>query len=194
MASKAELREAVERWQKHCETVQQATVINTAETAKEKMARVKRVRSDYAAFVDYYFPHYTTNPQTGKQTPCAPFHIKAANKVLKERNLKAAFKWHRGAAKSTHLDIFIPLWLKCQETRQLNVMVLVGKSEDNANTLLADIQAELQFNQRYIHDFGQQYNNGFMGGGRICDKGRNGIFRTWTRAVAAWPALQKPPT
>ena len=122
MASKAELREAVERWQKHCETVQQATVVNTAETEREKLARIRRVRSDYAAFVDYYFPHYTVNPETGKQTPCAPFHIKAANKVLKERNLKAAFKWHRGAAKSTHLDIFIPMWLKCQETPQINVM------------------------------------------------------------------------
>lgn len=176
MASKAELREAVERWQKHCETVQQATVVNTAETAREKIARIRRVRSDYAAFVDYYFPHYTVNPETGKQTPCAPFHIKAANKVLKERNLKAAFKWHRGAAKSTHLDIFIPLWLKCQETRQINVMVLVGKSEDNANTLLADIQAELQFNQRYIHDFGQQYNNGSWEEGEFVTKDGTAFF------------------
>lgn len=170
MASKAELREAVERWQKHCETVQQATQVNTAETAREKAARIRRVRSDYAAFVDWYFPHYTLNPETGKRTPCAPFHIRAANKVLKERNLKAAFKWHRGAAKSTHLDIFIPLWLKCQETRQLNVMVLVGKSEDNANTLLSDIQAELQFNQRYIHDFGQQYNSGSWEEGEFVTK------------------------
>ena len=169
MASKAELKEAVERWQKHCETVQQATVVNTAETARERLARIKRVRADYAAFVEYYFPHYTVN-ETGKQTPCAPFHIKAANKVLNERNLKAAFKWHRGAAKSTHLDIFIPLWLKCQEIRQINVMVLVGKSEENACTLLADIQAELQYNQRYIHDFGQQYNNGSWEEGEFVTK------------------------
>lgn len=158
--NKAILNEALNEWKKHCETVQNATPINVAETQKDKLARIKRVRADYAAFVAYYFPHYTINPETGKTTPCADFHIKAANKVKKERNLKAVFKWHRGAAKSTHLDIFIPLWLKCQEVKQLNVMVLVGKSEDNANTLLADVQAELQFNQRYIHDFGKQYNNG----------------------------------
>lgn len=176
MTSKANLREAIERWQKHCETVQQATVVNTAETARERQERIRRVRADYAAFVDYYFPHYTVNPETGKRTPCAPFHIKAANKVLKERNLKAAFKWHRGAAKSTHLDIFIPLWLKCQQTRQINVMVLVGKSEDNANTLLADIQAELQFNQRYIHDFGQQYNNGSWEVGEFVTKDGTAFF------------------
>jgi predicted phage terminase large subunit-like protein len=176
MASKAELKESIERWKRHSETVQQATVVNTAETAKEQLARIRRVRTDYAAFVDYYFPHYTTNPETGKQTPCAPFHIRAANKVLKERNLKAVFKWHRGAAKSTHLDIFIPLWLKCQETRQINVMVLVGKSEDNANTLLGDIQAELQFNQRYIHDFGEQYNNGSWEEGQFVTKDGTAFF------------------
>ena len=39
-------------------------------------------------------------------------------------------------------------------------MVIVGKSEDNAKTLLGDIQAELQYNQRYIADFGEQYNAG----------------------------------
>lgn len=176
MATKANINETLERWKKHCETVQNSTTINVAETEKEKLARIKKVRGDYAAFVDYYFPHYTINPETGKTTPCADFHIKAANKVKKERNLKAVFRWHRGAAKSTHLDIFIPLWLKCQEVKQLNVMVLVGKSEDNANTLLADIQAELQFNQRYIHDFGQQYNNGSWEDGEFVTKDGTAFF------------------
>lgn len=176
MATKANINEALEQWKKHCETVQNSTTINVAESEKDKLARIKKVRGDYAAFVAYYFPHYTVNPETGKTTPCADFHIKAANKVKKERNLKAVFKWHRGAAKSTHLDIFIPLWLKCQEVKQLNVMVLVGKSEDNANTLLADIQAELQFNQRYIHDFGQQYNNGSWEDGEFVTKDGTAFF------------------
>lgn len=176
MATKANINEALEQWKKHCETVQNSTTINVAESKKDKLARIKKVRGDYAAFVAYYFPHYTVNPETGKTTPCADFHIKAANKVKKERNLKAVFKWHRGAAKSTHLDIFIPLWLKCQEVKQLNVMVLVGKSEDNANTLLADIQAELQFNQRYIHDFGQQYNNGSWEDGEFVTKDGTAFF------------------
>ena len=55
-------------------------------------------------------------------------------------------------------------------------MVLVGKSEDNANTLLADIQAELQFNQRYIHDFGQQYNNGSWEDGEFVTKDGTAFF------------------
>lgn len=176
MTSKAALNEAIERWKKHCETVQNSTTVNFSESPKEKLARIKKVRSDYAAFVDYYFPHWTINPETGKATPCADFHIKAANKVKKERNLKAVFEWHRGAAKSTHLDIFIPMWLKCQEVKQINVMVLVGKSEDNADVLLSDIQAEFQFNQRYIHDFGEQYNNGSWETGEFVTKDGTAFF------------------
>lgn len=174
-ATKTTQKEAQLRWRQHCEVVQSATsVVHESEQSKER--RIRLVRKDYAAFVDYYFPHYTVNPQTGKKTDCAPFHIKAANQVLREKNLRAVYKWHRGAAKSTHLDVFIPLWLKCQEKREINVMVLVGKSEDNANTLLSDIQAELQYNQRYIRDFGEQYNSGSWEEGKFVTKDGTAFF------------------
>ncbi|MBD5230325.1 MAG: hypothetical protein HDS69_09900 [Bacteroidales bacterium] len=158
--AKAELKKAIEEWKQHCETVQSATSVIITETPAQRLARIARLRSDYAAFVDYYFPHWTINPETGKSTPCAKFHIDAANKIKANRNLKAGFVWHRGAAKSTNMDVFVPMWLMCQERREINVMVIVGKSEDNAKTLLGDIQAELQYNQRYIADFGEQYNAG----------------------------------
>ena len=77
--NKTTLNDTLKQWKKHCETVQNSTTINVAESEKDKLARIKKVRSDYAAFVDYYFPHYTVNPETGKTTPCADFHIKAAN-------------------------------------------------------------------------------------------------------------------
>lgn len=169
-------KEALELWKQHCADVQTATTIGRGETNAQRDQRIKRVRADYGAFVDYYFPHYTMNPQTGAQTPCAPFHIKAAKEVKANKNLRAVYKWHRGAAKSTHLDIFIPLWLKCQEQREINLMVLVGKSEDNANTLLADIQAELQYNQRYINDFGEQYNSGSWEEGQFVTKDGTAFF------------------
>lgn len=176
MATAAERREAIERWKKHCESVQSATIVNTAETKREQLARIKRVREDYAAFVNHYFPHYTTDEYTGKVTQSAPFHLAAAKMVKSHRNFKAVFKWARGHAKSTHLDIFIPLWLKCQERREINVMVLVGKSEDNACTLLADLQAELQYNQRYIHDFGEQHNSGSWEEGEFVTKDGTAFF------------------
>jgi len=158
--NKAELKKAIERWKAHVDEVHSATAYNLNETPVQRLRRIARLRSDYAAFVDYYFPHWTTNPDTGKATPCAPFHIDAANKIRRDRNFKGAFMWHRGAAKSTNMDVFVPMWLMCQEHRDINVVVIVGKSEINAITLLGDIQAELQYNQRYIHDFGEQYNAG----------------------------------
>jgi hypothetical protein len=147
------ITDALKQWQLHNDEVQSKTIVDRSETKATQLARIKRARKDYAYFVEYYFPHFA-------KTKCGEFQIDAANYLLKNQNTKAVFKWARAHAKSTHMDVFIPMWLKCQEVRQINVMVLVGKSNDNANTLLADIQSELQFNQRYINDFGDQFQFG----------------------------------
>ena len=39
-------------------------------------------------------------------------------------------------------------------------MIIASASGDKANGLLSDIQAQFESNQRYIHDFGEQYNFG----------------------------------
>ncbi len=119
------------------------------------------MQKDYAAFCEYYFPHFLTlrDKTTGeviRTVHNAPFHNSAALKVKNTPNLKAVFKWPRGHAKSTHFDIFLPLWLMFQPKRLINVMVVVGKSEESAIGLLSDIQAELEFNQRIVADFGEQ--------------------------------------
>jgi hypothetical protein len=155
-----ELKQAIARWKQHNEDVARFTTIDGTEDKASQLKRIETLRNDYARFVEYYFPHFCTDRTTGKITPSAPFHIQAAQTILKERNLRGVFQWARGHAKSTHMNVFIPLWLKCQKERQINVMVLVGKSEDNAQTLLSDVQSELQFNKRYINDFGKQYNAG----------------------------------
>ncbi len=157
--TQAELKEAKERWAKHTQQVQSFTFVKE-ESASDKLKRIARLRRDYAAFVEYYFPHWTTDKVTGKNIPSAKFHVQAASHIRNNKHGISVFKWARGHAKSTHIDVFIPLWLKCQEKRDINVVVLVGKSEENAITLLGDIQAELQYNQRYISDFGSQYNAG----------------------------------
>ena len=153
-------KEAYARWKQLCATIQSMSTINTTESQAVQLKRVERARKDYAFFVQYYFPHYCTDKISGTLIPSAPFHIKAAKLIMANPTLKAVFQWARGHAKSTHMDVFIPLWLKCQKQRQINTLVLVGKSQDNANRLLGDLQAELQYNKRYIYDFGPQYNAG----------------------------------
>lgn len=128
------------------------------ETHEQKQKRIARLLADYNAFVRYYFPHYA-------QSACGEFHVIAANKVKKEKNLKGVFEWARGHAKSTHFNIIIPLWLKAQ--KDMRVMVLVGKNEKNAVTLLSDLQAELENNRKYINDFGEQMRFGSWEEGRF---------------------------
>ena len=159
----AEKKQALELWQEHCRQIQSLTSDSQLrhETQTQKEQRVRRLQKDYAAFCEYYFPHFLTlrdkvTGETVRVVHNAPFHNQAAQKVKNTPNLKAVFKWPRGHAKSTHFDIFMPLWLMFQPKRLINFMVVVGKSEDSAVRLLGDIQAELQFNKRIISDFGEQ--------------------------------------
>lgn len=163
MPTQTEIKQALELWKERCKTVQQMT--DTAdlkpETPAQRDKRINKLRKSYHLFCEYYFPHFLqlrdkTTGKIIKTVHNAPFHNEAARKVITTPNLKAVFKWPRGHAKSTHFDIFMPLWLMFQKQRLINVMVVVGKSEESARTLLADIQAELEFNQRIIADFGQQ--------------------------------------
>lgn len=163
MATASEKKQAFELWKEHCKRVQSIT--NTALLANETPAvrdkRIARLQNNYAAFCEYYFPHFLTlrDKTTGEVIRTihnAPFHNEAARKIKSTPDLKAVFKWPRGHAKSTHMDIFIPLWLMFQPKRLINFMVVVGKSEDSATRLLGDIQAELEYNQRLIADFGKQ--------------------------------------
>ena len=155
-------KEALERWKAHNEYVQSITsaAVSFSETKAEQLLRKARVRKDYNAFVQTYFPHYCTDKATGQPIPCASFHIKAARFILDHPQLMAIFMWPRGHAKSTHMGVFIPMWLMIQERPTMHSLVLAGKSEDSAIRLLSDLQSELQYNQLYEHDFGQQYKAG----------------------------------
>lgn len=84
--------------------------------------------------------------------------------------------WARGHAKSTHSNILIPLWLKIQKDKSFRVMVLVGKSQDNAVTLISDLQAELEHNQRYINDYGPQLKYGNWEEGRFVTKDERAFY------------------
>lgn len=160
----ADAKRSLDLWREHCARVQSLTEVSVsvaAESPSDRDRRIRRLLSNYAAFCEYYFPHYLAlrdkvSGNVIRVIHNAPFHNEAARLVRRTPDLKAVFKWPRGHAKSTHFDIFIPLWLLFQPQRLINFMVVVGKSQDSANRLLADIQAELGFNRRLIADFGEQ--------------------------------------
>lgn len=146
-------KDAIKRWKEQCRYVESMTENSRPETLVERMNNILKSQNNYDYFCERYFPHYC-KCKNGK------FQTQAARYVKSHINMKAVFMWPRGHAKSTHFTIMIPLWLKFQREKELHVMVLVGKSEDSAITLLGDLQAELQFNKRIERDFGRQHNAG----------------------------------
>ena len=163
MPTQAEFKQIYAKWQELGKQI--AAITDTSvmrrETKAEKERRIRRLQQNYAAFCEYYFPHFLqlrdkTTGEVIRTIHNAPFHNAAARKVRETPNLKAVFMWPRGHAKSTHMDVFLPLWLMFQPKRLINFMVIVGKSEDAAIRLLGDIQAELEYNDRLRQDFGEQ--------------------------------------
>ncbi len=150
--SRAISRELQERWQDRIRWIQSAE-FDLHEDEEEKDRRIKRGRKDYSFFVKHYFPHIAA-----KET--AQFHKDTAEVIKREKNIRALLEWARGHAKSTHVSLIIPLWLLFQETPDLHFMVLVSKSQDAAIRLLSDLQAELQYNEILIRDFGVQVKEG----------------------------------
>lgn len=123
------------------------------ESSEAQNERIRRAKKDYAFFCETYFSHLA-------KKKCGYFHIDAANYIKKHSNARAVFEWARGHAKSTHLSLITPLWLRIQDERSPLVMILVSKSQDAAIRLLSDLQAELQFNELLKKDFGDPVKEG----------------------------------
>lgn len=142
-----ELKDKRLQWQEHCRKIQEANPVDPREALAIKMARITRAKADYAYFVETYFTHYASSA-------CAYFQKRLARRVKADPNIFAIAEWAREHAKSVHADVLIPLWLKIND--ELTGMILVGKNEDDASSLLSDLQAELQYNPLFINDYGTQ--------------------------------------
>ncbi len=144
--------EAIRSWNYHAASITNATTRTAIhETKRDKSKRIDRLKKNYSQFSQYYFPHYA---EAGN----ADFHNEAGETIKNDANIFAVLEWPRGHAKSVHADVIVPLYLKVNNL--LSGMVLVGKSESDACSLLGDIQAELQFNEIFKADFGEQMRQG----------------------------------
>lgn len=145
--------DAYKEWRRQHEATQSGEIFKKKEDPSVQIKRIERARKDYNFFVKTYFPNIA-------RCECGKFQIDAANYILNNPNTRAVFEWARGHAKSTHFGVLVPLWLKIQKDKQFHTLVLVSKSEDSADRLLADLQAELEFNELYAKDFGKQMKDG----------------------------------
>lgn len=148
-------------WLEFCQQVQSKTAVSFSETEAEQKARIKKGLKDYNYFVKKYFPNYA-------DSDCADWQIEFANKCLADPNFFGIAEWPREHAKSVHLTIIIPMWLIAHGV--LTGMILMGKNNDDACNLLSDVQAQLQYNELFAHDFGEQYNFGSWEKGEFTTK------------------------
>jgi len=161
---------ALERFRATRELIATYTDVTFNESELQKRHRIDRLREDYREFTSYYFPHYCRHSETGKPIDSAWFHIKAANLVKNNAAARFVAMWARAHAKSTHFNIMIPLWIMIQNLNKPLIMILVGKSYDNAKTLLSDIQAEFMENRLLQNDFGKLNSLGNWEDGRFFTK------------------------
>ena len=99
MATAAEKKKAYEEWKERCRQVQAITDTSLlkSETPVERDMRIKRLLNNYAAFCEYYFPHFLqlrdkTTGEVIRTIHNAPFHNEAARKVRNTPDLKAVLR------------------------------------------------------------------------------------------------------
>lgn len=152
----------IELYQKKLEIIRNVVHINPNESLQEQKEAIERAKKDVQYCVERYFPHYATSKS-------ASFQIQFANKVKKDKTIKAFAQWGRGLAKSVWCDVILPFWLWIND--EAHYMVLVGQEKDKASQLLDDLKAEFEANPQIIKDFGEQKLDGNWETGKWQTKG-----------------------
>jgi len=140
-------RKKADAYLKKLDVARTANTVNPFEDKAEQAARIARAKADVAYMVKTYLPHYAT-------AESADFQIEFAEMVAANPLFKGFAEWGRGLAKSCWCNIIILLWLWI---RGEDIFVgLKSDSEERADELLSDVQAELEGNPLIIYDFGEQ--------------------------------------
>ncbi len=141
------LEKLIKKYNEDCKQIVIATSIDINESLSNKVIRRRALEKNYIKWFAYYFPQYA-------KYPSAPFHRKLANLIVKNKKIRLLAEMFRSAAKSTHVNMGIPLYLFLV-LNELNFMLLIGETEPKAKRLLSGIQAQLAFNNRIINDYGE---------------------------------------
>ncbi|MCX6232629.1 MAG: hypothetical protein NTZ33_13920 [Bacteroidetes bacterium] len=143
-------------YEKHCQYIANVANCEIHESVEDKDKRVKELEKSYKKWFEYYFPQYA-------KVTCAWFHIAFAKLIIKYRIIFILLEWYRSAAKSVHADMGVPMYLMV--LGELKFMLLLGETDIKAKKLLSGIQAQLQYNKRFINDYGAKYSHGDWGNG-----------------------------
>lgn len=142
-------------WQTHVDNVKNSTPTDLNESRAEQRARMKQLEADTEAWFSYYFPKYAF-------VAAAEFHTDATKRIVQNAEWYEVRMWSRELAKSTRTMMEV-MYLTlvghaCEANKRLRkkYVLLISNSLDNATRLLMPYRANLEYNQRIIHDYGPQ--------------------------------------
>ncbi|MEM9338728.1 MAG: hypothetical protein AAGA66_08380 [Bacteroidota bacterium] len=176
MTRSADLKKALEYWDEFMENMNRSSPIDYEESKQEQLARIKELEDNPEAWFKHYFAsYYTSEP--------APFHKEATKRILSNPEWYEVRAWSRELSKSvrTMMEVLYltlvgheePQRVKSKRgrktvieesgrkgrTKKKNVM-LASSSKDDATRLLLPYKAQLEKNERLIHDYGIQEKHG----------------------------------
>lgn len=142
-----------------CKRIQDGNAPLPDETEAQKQGRIKKLLApgNYQEFINYYFG------AEGDLAPIGWFHKQAVKDILIDKKRNNILEWPRETAKSVTVDVFFPFYLLV--TNWLTGLILASETEDKANKLIGDLQAQLEHNRRIINDFGDFGISGSWGSG-----------------------------
>ncbi len=135
--------------------IKSSTAAPLNESDEQQALRVARLLGNHDAFCAYYFGHYM-------DSEFGWFHRLAHRQLRDNPNYYGVWRFPREHAKSVFADVMEPLYSKA--LTEISGLMLGSANLDKASGLLHDIQAELENNERYNADFGQQRVVGDWGG------------------------------
>lgn len=147
----------LQMWQQHVDNAKNSTPVNLNESKTEQEKRIKALENDPEKWFKYYFPKYATAEP-------APFHTQSSKRIINNAEWWEVRMWSRELAKSTRTMMEV-LYLTLvgnkmsdlfEPRRKKKYVLLISNSLTNAVRLLMPYKANLQFNQRLIHDYGNQ--------------------------------------
>lgn len=139
-------KKAWAEYQDMVKRIQRSTSDLPTETERERTVRKERLKTDFVAFCKYYFGRYM-------DADFAWFHRRAIKEIEASGDLMMLCEWHREAAKSVFLDVFVPMYLYARG--ELTGVMLASDTAPKAAMLLRSLQGELDGNQRWLADYGQ---------------------------------------
>ncbi|MDD4217461.1 MAG: hypothetical protein PHZ24_09025 [Bacteroidales bacterium] len=133
-------------WQTFKDNFAKSTPIDLNESQSDKKKRIKRLEAKPEEWFKYYYPHYCTAEP-------ALFQRRATKRLLQNPEWFEVRAWSRELAKTARSMMEITYLAMTGEIQ--NVLV-VSNSGDNAERLLLPIKSFFEANNRLINDYGTQ--------------------------------------